>query len=185
MTNPPKIEGEEGRAVNFPGETISIRDGRLRRALCRKTGPPGAGTNCERKKYITKYRKYHIKPHEKLLRFGPTLQKGGTSNFKFEQAHTRGKNMVGRWSTQLTSKELYYKTTRISKFGAKRRATVLYISITLSYAIDSMPFRSSRTLFILPLMTAPFPSPSSLPMPGSEKHLVPTEAIPTSVVGDL
>ena len=76
MTNPPKIEGGEGRAVNFPGETISIRDGRLRRALCRKTGPPGAGTNCERKKYITKYRKYHIKPHEKLLRFGPTLQKG-------------------------------------------------------------------------------------------------------------
>ena len=76
MTNPPKIEGEEGRAVNFPGETISIRDGRLRRALCRKTGPPGAGTNCERKKYITKYRKYHIKPHEKLLRFGPALQKG-------------------------------------------------------------------------------------------------------------
>ena len=52
----------------------------MRRALCRKTGPPGAGANCERKKYIAKYRKYHIKPHEKLLRFGPTLQKRGTSN---------------------------------------------------------------------------------------------------------
>ena len=28
------------------------------------------------------------------------------------------------------------ETTRISKFEAKRRATVLYISITLSYAVD-------------------------------------------------
>jgi hypothetical protein len=28
------------------------------------------------------------------------------------------------------------ETTRISKFEAKRRATVLYISITLYYAVD-------------------------------------------------
>ena len=41
---------------------LTLEAGGLRRALCRKT--------------VTKYRKYHIKPHEKLLRFGPTLQKG-------------------------------------------------------------------------------------------------------------
>ena len=106
----------------------------MRRALCRKTGPPGpgAGANCERKKYITKYRKYHIKPHEKLLRFGPTLQKGGTSNFKFEQAHTRGKTWWEDGPHSLPQKNY---TTRPREFqNLKPSAARLYF-IFLSHFI--------------------------------------------------
>ena len=36
IDKPLQIEGEEGREVNFLDETISIKDGRLRRALYRK-----------------------------------------------------------------------------------------------------------------------------------------------------